>query len=45
MLAVKFNDDIYFDNVTFEKAGGVSIKQLGLYEMELFEKLEYNCYV
>lgn len=28
LLAVKFHDDVYFDNATFEKGGGVSLANL-----------------
>ena len=28
VIAVKYNDDIYFDNLTFVKAGGVTTSQL-----------------
>lgn len=45
MLAVKFHDDIYFDNFTFEKGGGVSASQLFLFEIELFSKIDFNAYV
>ena len=36
ILAVKYNDDIYFDNLTFEKVGGVSMSQLFAFELEIF---------
>lgn len=45
MVAVKFHDDIYFDNLTFEKGGGVSASQLFNFELELFEKMGFNAYV
>jgi len=44
-MAVKFHDDIYFDNLTFEKGGGVSASQLFAFEIELFSKMDYNAYV
>ena len=44
-MAVKFHDDIYFDNLTFEKGGGVSASQLFTFEIELFSKMDYNAYV
>jgi hypothetical protein len=28
MLAVKFHDDVYFDNITFQRGGGISAAQL-----------------
>lgn len=45
MVAVKFHDDIYFDNLTFERGGGVSAAQLFNFELEIFEKMEFNAYV
>lgn len=36
LLAVKFQDDIYFDNVSFERGGGVGKTQLILFELEVF---------
>lgn len=45
VLAVKFHDDIYFDNLTFEKAGGVTISQLMTFELEVFEKINFNAQV
>lgn len=45
MLAVKFHDDVYFDNQTFQKAGGVHLHLLSEYELEVFSKIGYNCYV
>ena len=31
-LAVKFNDDFYFDNLAFEKGGGIPVSQLFTFE-------------
>ena len=45
VLAVKYHDDIYFDNLTFEKAGGVTISQLFIFELEIFEKMGFNASV
>jgi hypothetical protein len=45
MLAVKFNDDIYFDNLAFEKGGGVAASQLFTFELELFQKIGFNAFV
>ena len=44
-MAVKFHDDLYYDNKAFELAGGVNSTQLFLFEMELFETLEFNVFV
>ena len=31
-LAVKFNDDYYFDNLAFERGGGIPVSQLFAFE-------------
>lgn len=36
LLAVKFNDDIYYDNDAFSRAGGVTKQQLFDFEKEIF---------
>lgn len=36
MIAVKFHDDIYFDNLTYQRGGGVSTCQLFKFEIEVF---------
>lgn len=36
MLAVKFHNDVYFDNRSFEKGGGVGVQQLFTFELEIF---------
>jgi hypothetical protein len=45
MLAVKFHDDIYFDNQTYQRGGGVSSSQLFKFELEVFGKIGFNAYV
>lgn len=45
MMAVKFHDDIYFDNRAFEKGGGINIKQLLTFELEIWKVLNFNAFV
>jgi hypothetical protein len=45
ILAVKFHDDVYFDNLTFEKAGGVTAAYLFKFEVEIFSKIGNNVFV
>lgn len=33
MMAVKFHDDVYFDNQTFQRGGGISASQLFKFEI------------
>ncbi len=45
LLAAKLQDDFYYDNKSFEFAGGVNTLLLHQLELELFSKLDYNLYV
>lgn len=45
MMAVKFHDDIYFDNCSFGKGGGVNSSQLMMMEIELYEKLQFCAWI
>ena len=45
LIAVKYQDDSYFDNKTFEMGGGVKTNNLMNFELEVFEKLNYNAIV
>ena len=45
VLSVKFNDDKYYDNEAFGKAGGVSLAELFNFELEIAEKLEFKFFV
>lgn len=45
LLATKFQDDRYYDNKTFEFAGGVNVAQLHRYETHVFEALDFNLFV
>lgn len=44
-MAVKFHDDIYFDNITFQRGGGISASQLMKFQVELFQKIGFNAFV
>ncbi len=45
MLATKYYDDYYYDNKTFELAGGVNTAHLARFEMEFFESLGFSLHV
>ena len=45
ILSVKFNDDRYYDNEAFGKAGGVSLSELLNFELEIAEKVKFKFFV
>ena len=45
MLAVKFHDDIYFENHAFEKGGGINTSELKTFELEIWKHLDFNAFV
>ena len=45
MVASKFNDDDYYSNSCYAKAGLVSLEELNLLECEFISAIEYNLYV
>jgi hypothetical protein len=45
MLAVKFHDDIYFENHAFEKGGGINTTELKTFELEIWKHLDFNAFV
>jgi len=45
MVAAKFFDDQYFNNVYFSKVGGVSCKEINMLENEFLFLLDFNLFV
>eukprot|EP00826_Nyctotherus_ovalis_P052190 TRINITY_DN6590_c0_g2_i2.p2 TRINITY_DN6590_c0_g2~~TRINITY_DN6590_c0_g2_i2.p2 ORF type:complete len:228 (-),score=25.83 TRINITY_DN6590_c0_g2_i2:159-842(-) len=45
VLAIKYLDDIYFDNQTYAQIGGVPIRELNLMERAMLRALGYELYV
>ena len=45
VLAIKFSDDIYADNVVYSKIGGVALQELNLLEVEMLNMLQFNLFV
>ena len=45
ILAIKYNEDIYFNNEYYAKVGGVSLKELNTLEEISFELIDYNLFV
>jgi len=44
MIAVKYCNDIYYDNKMFSKIGGVSLQQINRLEKEFLYLISYNLY-
>ena len=45
MVAIKFNDDKFFDNEFYSKIGGISCVELNSLEYEILEMLNYGLVV
>ena len=45
LLAVKYNQDIYFTNRQYAKIGGVTLEELNRLEYFSFEYLNYNLFI
>lgn len=45
MVASKFNDDNYYSNSSYAKAGLVPLEELNLLECEFISAIEYDLYV
>eukprot|EP00826_Nyctotherus_ovalis_P001020 TRINITY_DN1010_c0_g1_i12.p1 TRINITY_DN1010_c0_g1~~TRINITY_DN1010_c0_g1_i12.p1 ORF type:complete len:208 (+),score=35.06 TRINITY_DN1010_c0_g1_i12:105-728(+) len=45
VLAIKYSDDAYADNLTYAKIGGVSLSEMNTLEGEMLKLLQYNLFV
>ncbi len=45
VLAIKYSDDIYADNVVYSRIGGVPLQEINSLEVEMLSLLQYNLYV
>ena len=45
MLAIKYNEDHYYDNSFYARVGGVSLEELNFLEREMLLLLRYELYV
>eukprot|EP01022_Parablepharisma_sp_SALTPOND_P001187 TRINITY_DN105776_c0_g1_i1.p3 TRINITY_DN105776_c0_g1~~TRINITY_DN105776_c0_g1_i1.p3 ORF type:complete len:108 (-),score=17.03 TRINITY_DN105776_c0_g1_i1:101-424(-) len=45
LLAIKYNEDQYFDNKYYARVGGVSLEELNFLEREILSLLDYELYV
>jgi len=45
VIAIKFNEDEYDNNVTFAKVGGISVEELNKLEIEFCKILKFGFYV
>lgn len=45
LLAVKYNEDCYFDNKYYAKIGGISLKELNYLERIMLGLMNYELYV
>ena len=45
VLAIKYNDDLYYDNAYYARVGGITFKELNDLEREMLSLLGYELYV
>eukprot|EP00826_Nyctotherus_ovalis_P015778 TRINITY_DN1450_c0_g3_i2.p1 TRINITY_DN1450_c0_g3~~TRINITY_DN1450_c0_g3_i2.p1 ORF type:complete len:126 (+),score=45.04 TRINITY_DN1450_c0_g3_i2:22-378(+) len=45
VLAIKYNDDLYYDNAYYAHVGGIAWEELNALEAEMFSLLGYQLYV
>ena len=45
LLAIKYNEDLYFTNEQYAKIGGVTLKELNCLEYFSFQLLDFNLYI
>ena len=45
LLAIKYNEDLYFTNEQYAKIGGVSLKEINCLEYCSFQLLDFNLYI
>lgn len=45
VLAIKYSDDFYADNLTYAKIGGVPLVEMNRLEIDMLKLLHYNLYV
>ena len=45
ILAIKYNEDIYFNNEYYAKVGGVSLKEMNTLELTSFELIDHNLFI
>lgn len=45
IIAIKYNEDDYFDNNFYAKVGGVSRKEIDKLEYEFLSLIDFNLYV
>ena len=45
ILAIKYNEDVYFNNEYYAKVGGISLKEMNNLEEISFELIDYNLFI
>lgn len=45
VLAIKYNDDVYYDNAVYARIGGVPLAEINFLETSLLSLLKFNLYV
>ena len=45
LMAIKFNDDIYYDNAFYAKMGGISIQEMNYLEVGILSHIQFDLYI
>ena len=45
IIAIKYLDDVYYDNETYSKIGGITLMEINSLENEFLNKIQYDLYV
>lgn len=45
LLAIKYNDDVYFGNRHYARVGGISLEELNRLERKTISLLNYNLHI
>jgi hypothetical protein len=45
LLAIKFNDDIYYDNAFYAKMGGISLEEMNYLEVGILSHIQFDLYI
>ena len=45
ILAIKYNEDFYYNNEYYAKVGGVTLDELNILEYKSFQLIEFNLFI
>jgi hypothetical protein len=45
LIAIKFNEDLFYENSFYAKVGGISLQEINSLEQHLLKSLDYKLYL